>query len=68
MGENWMGIWIGTFIGFFIITVAIYDYFDKKKRGQEIKIWKYLLAIIVGLALVFPIVSGIVLWLLGLPL
>lgn len=68
MGENWMGIWISIFIGFFIITVAIYDYFDKKKRGQEIKIWKYLLAIIVGLALVFPIVSGIVLWLLGLPL
>ena len=68
MGENWMGIWISTFIGFFIITVAIYDYFDKKKRGQEIKIWKYLLGIIVGLALVFPIVSGIVLWLLGLPL
>ena len=68
MGENWMGIWIGTFIGAFIIVVAIYDYFDKKKRGQEIKIWKYLLAIIVGLALVFPIVSGIVLWLLGLPL
>lgn len=68
MGENWMGIWISIFIGFFIITVAIYDYFDKKKRGQEIKIWKYLLAIIVGLALLFPIVSGIVLWLLGLPL
>ena len=68
MGENRMGIWISTFIGFFIITVAIYDYFDKKKRGQEIKIWKYLLAIIVGLALLFPIVSGIVLWLLGLPL
>lgn len=68
MGENWMGIWISIFIGFFIITVAIYDYFDKKKRGQEIKIWKYLLAIIVGLALAFPIVSGIVLWLLGLPL
>ena len=68
MVEKWMGIWISTFIGFFIITVAIYDYFDKKKRGQEIKIWKYLLAIIVGLALLFPIVSGIVLWLLGLPL
>ena len=68
MGENWRGIWISIFIGFFIITVAIYDYFDKKKRGQEIKIWKYLLAIIVGLALAFPIVSGIVLWLLGLPL
>ena len=68
MGENWMGIWIGTFIGAFIIVVAIYDYFDKKKRGQEIKIWNYLLAIIVGLALVFPIVTGFVLWLLGWPL
>lgn len=67
-GEHWMGIWISTFIGIFIIAVAIYDYFDRKKRNQEIKIWKYLLAIIVGLALAFPIVSGIVLWLLGLPL
>ena len=68
MGENWLGIWISSFIGFFIIVVAIYDCFSRKKRNQEIKLWKYFLAIIVGLALAFPIVSGIVLWLLGLPL
>ena len=68
MGENWMGIWIGTFIGAIIIVVAIYDYFDRKMHNKEIKMWKYLLAIIVGLAFAFPIVSGIVLWLLGLPL
>ena len=68
MGGIWMAIWVFTFIGLFIIAVAIYDFFDRKKRDQEIKIWKYLLAVIVGLAFVFPIVSGIVLWLLDYPL
>lgn len=66
MGELWMGIWI--FIGLFIIAVAIYDYFDRKKRNQEIKTWKYLLAAMIGLVLMFPVLSGIVLWLLRLPL
>lgn len=68
MGEMWMGIWAFSFFGIFIITVAIYDFFDRKKRNQEIKMWKYLLAIIGGLVLMFPIISGVVLWLLGLPL
>lgn len=68
MGEKWMGIWIFTLIGLFIIAVAIYDYFDRKKRNQEIKLWKYLLASMIGLVLMFPVLSGIVLWLLGLPL
>ena len=68
MGEMWMGIWVFTFIGLFIIAVAIYDYFDRKKRNQEIKLWKYLLAAMIGLVLMFPILSGIVLWLLRLPL
>ena len=62
MGEMWMGIWIFTLIGLFIIAVAIYDYFDRKKRNQEIKTWKYLFAAM------FPVLSGIVLWLLRLPL
>lgn len=68
MGEMWMGIWIFTLIGLFIIAIAIYDYFDRKKRNQEIKLWKYLLASMIGLVLMFPVLSGIVLWLLGLPL
>ncbi len=68
MGEMWMGIWIFTLIGLFIIAVAIYDYFDRKKRNQEIKLWKYLLAAMIGLVLMFPVLSGIVLWLLRLPL
>lgn len=66
MGELWMGIWI--FIGLFIIAVAIYDYFDRKKRNQEIKTWKYLLAAMIGLVLMFPVLTGIVLRFLGLPL
>ena len=64
MGEMWMGIWIFTFIGLFIIGVAIYDYFDRKKRKQELKKWKYFLAIIVALGLMYPIVSGLILLLL----
>ena len=68
MGEMWMGICIFTFIGLFIIAVAIYDCFDRKKRNQEIKTWKYLLAAMIGLVLMFPVLSGIVLRLLGLPL
>ena len=61
MGENWMGIWIFSFIGLLIIGIAIYDYVDRKKRGKMIKLWKYLLAILIGLGFMFPIVSGIVL-------
>lgn len=68
MGEMWMGIWIFTLIGLFIIAVAIYDYFDRKKRNQEIKTWKYLLAAMIGLVLMFPVLTGIVLRFLGLPL
>ena len=68
MGELWMGIWIFIFIGLFIIAVAIYDYFDRKKRNQEIKTWKYLLAAMIGLVLMFPVLTGIVLRFLGLPL
>lgn len=41
MGEMWMGIWVFSFIGLFVIGVAVYDYFDRKKRNQEIKLWKY---------------------------
>ena len=40
MGESWMGLWVFTLIGVFIIAVTIYDYFDRKKRAQEIKMWK----------------------------
>lgn len=68
MGEMWMGIWIFSFIGLLLIAVAIYDSFDRKKRNQEIKLWKYLLAMIVGVVLMLPILSGVVLYLLRLPL
>ena len=71
MGENWMGIWIFSFIGLFIIAVVIYDCLDRKKRKQEIKLRKYLPAVIVGSVLMLPILSGVVmsaLWLVGLPL
>ena len=64
MGETWIAIWIFSFIGLLIIGIAIYDYVDRKNRGRMIKLWKYLLAILIGLGFMFPIVSGIVLSLL----
>ena len=60
MGEMWMGLWAFTFIGLFVIAVAIYDYVDRKKRNQGIKLWKYILVIAIGLILMFPVISGIV--------
>ncbi|MBE6996286.1 MAG: hypothetical protein E7429_06140 [Ruminococcaceae bacterium] len=68
MGENWLGIWAFFFIGLLVIAIAVYDGFDRKKRDQKIKVWKYLAAVVAGLVLMFPILSGVVLWLLGLPL
>ena len=35
MGESWMGIWIVSFFGIFIISVAIYDYFDRKNVTRK---------------------------------
>ena len=68
MGENWLGTWAFFFIGLLVIAIAVYDCFDRKKRNQEVKVWKYLVAVIAGLVLMFPILSGVVLWLLGMPL
>ena len=68
MGEMWMAIWVFFFIGLFIIGVSVYDYFDRRKRNQEMRLWKYFLVAIVGLTLMFPILSGPVLWLLRQPL
>jgi len=59
MGEMWMGLWILTFLGLFIIVVAIYDYFDRKKRKQEIKKWKYFVVIGIGFLLMYPVITGV---------
>lgn len=55
----WLVPWVFAVIGLFVIAVAIYDYFDRKKRGQEIKKWKHVLAIVIGLVLMWPVISGI---------
>ena len=60
MGEPWILMWVLFGIGLFVIGVAGYDYQDRKKRGQEIKLWKYVLVGLVGLALVWPIFAGLV--------
>ena len=68
MGEVWMGMWLSMClligIGLFVIAVAIYDYRDRKKRNQEIKRWKYGLAILIGSVMVSPVVvmAGAWLW------
>ena len=60
MGEPWILMWVLFGIGLFVIGVAGYDYQVRKKRGQEIKLWKYVLVGLVGLALVWPILAGLV--------
>lgn len=60
MGEMWMTLWVFFFIGLFVIAVVIYDYLDRKKQNQKIVIWKYAIAVIIGLMLMFPVASGIV--------
>ena len=59
MSEPWILMWVIFLAGLFVIGVALYDYLDRKKRGQPIKLWKYVLAVLIGLALMFPVVSGI---------
>ena len=59
MGEPWILMWVLFGIGLFVIGVAVYDYLDRKKRGQEIKLWKYVLVVLVGLVLMWPILAGL---------
>ena len=68
MGEMWMGIWMFLLLcigaGAFVIGVTVYDYRDRKKRGQEIKGRKHALAILIGSVMVSPVlfVAGAWLW------
>ena len=64
----WMAIWVFALIGLFITGLTVYDCLDRKRRDVPIKWGFVLLAVLAGLALAFPIVSGLVLQLLGLPL
>ena len=70
MGEMWMGLWIGmliaAFFGGLVVVAALYDYYDRKKRGQVSKRWKYVLAVLIGVMLLLPLLSGVVLWLFSL--
>ena len=59
MGEHWMGMWIISFVGLFVIIVTVYDYLDRKKREQEIKKWKHALALLIGLVLMYPVLGGL---------
>ena len=59
MGEPWVLMWVVFGAGLFVIGVAVYDYLDRKKRGQVIKLWKYVLVVLVGLVLMWPILAGL---------
>ena len=59
MSEPWILMWVIFLAGLFVIGVALYDYLDRKKRGQPIILWKYVLAVLIGLVLMWPVVSGI---------
>ena len=60
MGEQWMLLWVVFFFGLLVIAVAVYDCFDRKKRGQKIKGWKYALIILISLILMYPVLGGLV--------
>lgn len=60
MGEQWMLLWAVCFIGLLVIAVAVYDFIDRKKRGQTIQGWKYALAILIGLVLMYPVLGGLI--------
>ena len=60
MGEQWLLLWVISFIGLLVIAVTIYDYLDRRKRNEEVKLWKYALALIIGLILMYPVLSGLV--------
>lgn len=60
MGEIWLVPWVFSFVGLLVIAVAIYDYLDRKKRNQEIKKWKHTLAIVIGVALMWPVFGAII--------
>ena len=47
----WIFFWVMFAAGILVIGCAVYDRFDKKRRGCAGKIWKYVLAILVSLIL-----------------
>ena len=59
MGEPWIFLWVIGLLGLFVIGLAVYDYLDRKKRGQPMKLWKYALAILIDMVLMFPVISGV---------
>lgn len=60
MGERWMLLWVVFFVGLLLIAVAVYDFLDRKKRGQKIRGWMYALTILIGLVLMYPVLGGLV--------
>ncbi|MBR7147145.1 MAG: hypothetical protein IKD11_05445 [Oscillospiraceae bacterium] len=57
MFNPWLAMWGIFFLGIFVIAVAVYDYADRKKRGQSIKKWAYALTFLIALLLMFPVLS-----------
>ena len=49
MGEQWLLLWVISFVGLLVIAVTIYDYLDRRKRNAEVKLRKYAVAMIIGL-------------------
>ena len=35
MGEPWIFLWVIGLLGLFVIGLAVYDYLDRKKRGER---------------------------------
>ena len=68
MFNPWLAMWFIFFAGVFVIGVAVYDYLDRKKRGQPIKKWAYALTFLIALLLMFPVLSTFLFYLLPIHL
>ena len=51
----WIFFWVMFLSGALVIVCAVYDWFDRKKHSHSRKIWKYTLAVVIGLILMLPV-------------
>ena len=51
----WIFFWVLFFGGVLVIACGAYDWFDRKKHSRPRKVWKYALAVVIGLMLMLPV-------------
>ena len=66
MFNPWLAMWALFFIGLFIVGVTAYDCLDRKSRGQRINKGACTVALLVGIALMAPVLFPLLFYLLPL--